>query len=275
MKLQVFLTVALAIALFSCSKKESKNTKKIAAGDDPNFKIVAHTDAGFTTTNRKVVVFNIPIYAYADVDDAKLLHAANIMAQYIDNNEDGAIDNPLVHKTLVNNRAALFLWKKESQTGKINAQDLGNDETSITWHTNGKKGRFDAALEEVFHVITHSGYSKAYPDVFGENKDSELAKAMDIARGGYFTTIPSSYPAGAWYTYDDNTCEYDCMVTEYFYWAQTSILGAQQNRYDDIKQEWKLNTKDKVKSGDKAVYKLLNDPKYKLPTILPDGTYMR
>ena len=275
MKLHAFFTIVLALSMFSCNKKESKSTKEVTPGNDPNFKIVAHTDAGFTKTNRKVMVFDIPIYAYADVDDAKLLHAANIMAQYIDNNEDGAIDNPLVHKTLITNKAALYIWKKESQSGTINAQDLGDDETSIDWHKNGKTGRFDAALEEVFHVITHSGYSKAYPEIFGENKNSEIAKAMDIARGGHFEIIPSNYPANAWYTYNDNTCEYNCMVTEYFYWAQTSILGAQQNRYNEIKQEWKFNTKDKIENGDKAIYTLLTDPKYKLPTVLPDGTYKR
>ena len=275
MKLHAFFTIVLALSMFSCNKKESKSIKEVTPGNDPNFKIVAHTDAGFTKTNRKVMVFDIPIYAYADVDDAKLLHAANIMAQYIDNNEDGAIDNPLVHKTLITNKAALYIWKKESQSGTINAQDLGDDETSIDWHKNGKTGRFDAALEEVFHVITHSGYSKAYPEIFGENKNSEIAKAMDIARGGHFEIIPSNYPANAWYTYNDNTCEYNCMVTEYFYWAQTSILGAQQNRYNEIKQEWKFNTKDKIENGDKAIYTLLTDPKYKLPTVLPDGTYKR
>ena len=97
---------------------------------------------------------------------------------------------------------------------------------------------------------------------------------MDIARGGQFTEIPETYPSSAWYTYDDQTCEYGCMVTEYFYWALTSILGAQKNRSDEIGQEWKLNTKDLVQTNDPAIYSLLTDSTYKLPSILPDGTYM-
>ena len=50
---------------------------------------------------------------------------------------------------------------------------------------------------------------------------------MDKARGGQFTEIPNQYPSSAWYTYDDETCDYKCMSTEYIYWALTSILGGQ------------------------------------------------
>ena len=42
---------------------------------------------------------------------------------------------------------------------------------------------------------------------------------MDTARGGKFTSVPASYPASAWYTYNDSTCTYTCMAVEYIYWA--------------------------------------------------------
>jgi len=255
-----------------CKKNAETNPTVISAGNDPNFTIVAHTDAGFTATNRKVDVFGIPIYAYSDVEDSKLLHAANLMAQYLDNDEDGSIDNLALLKALTSNNAALFMWKSESQIN-LNAQDLGADESIPSWHTNGHTGRFDAALEEVWHVITHTGYANAYPTIFGENAGTSLTNAMDIARGGNFTTIPNPYPANAWYTYDDQTCEYDCMSAEYVYWAMSSILGAQENRLSEISQEWDLNTSTLVQTTDTAIYALLTDPQYKFPTVLPDGTY--
>ena len=262
-----------AIAFLSCKKEEV-----IDPGNDPHFTIVANEDGEFSKANRKVVVFGIDIYAVKDVEDARLLHAANVMAQYLDNDEDGTVDNQLVLDRMLENRAALFMWKKQRQiplgTGGRRMQDLGNDETIPEWHTNGQTGRFDASLEEVWHIITHAGYSEVYPDAFGEGAGSLLTDAMDIARGGNFTSIPDPYPDGAWYTYDDRTCDYNCMATEYFYWAFTSILGAQSNRLEEIQQEWDLNTRELVESTDVAAFNLLTDPQYNLPTVLPDGTYM-
>ena len=244
-------------------------------GNDPNFTIVAHSDAGFTSTNRKVEVLGVPIYAYANVEDVKLLHAANIMAQYLDNDEDGVVDNPALLSALISSNAALYMWKQEGQQGSINAQDLGADESVPAWHDNGHTSRFDAALEEIWHVITHSGFANAYPDAFGEDAGTSLTNAMDIARGGRFQSVPSPYPGGAWYTYDDQTCDYGCMATEYIYWAMTSVLGAQENRAGEIQQEWKLNTEAKVQQMDTAIYQLLTDPQYVFPIVLPDGTYRR
>ena len=155
------------ISFHSCQKNGNLAQSPIASGNDPYFKIVAHSDPDFESTNRKIDVFGIPIYAYAEVEDIKLLHAANIMAQYLDNDEDGKVDNPLLIETLIENHAALFMWKKMSQVN-LNAQDLGADESRPEWHTNGHIGRFDAALEEVWHVISHTGYAHAYPTVFGE-----------------------------------------------------------------------------------------------------------
>ena len=131
--------LAIIITFSACKKDADSNSTVISPGDDPNFTIIAHTDAGFTATNRKVVVFGIPIYAYSAVEDSKLLHAANIMAQYLDNNEDGTVDNLTLLTALTDNNAALFMWKSESQIN-INAQDLGADESIPAWHTNGHTG---------------------------------------------------------------------------------------------------------------------------------------
>ncbi|MEL7022086.1 MAG: hypothetical protein AAGK47_10785 [Bacteroidota bacterium] len=250
----------------------------VDAGNDPNFTIIANTDGVLKGFDRKVVVFGIDIYAVPEVANDRLLHAANVMAQYLDNDEDGVLDNQAVVDRMIEEQAFMLIWKTERDlrvnfpNGRV-GQDLGNDETQPDFVRNGKSGQFDAALEEVFHIITHAGYSRVYPDVFGEQKGSQLANAMDNARGGQFDAIPNNYPPDAWYTYDDQTCTYDCQVTEYFYWAMSSILGAQENRLAEIGQEWKLNTSDKVETQDNVVYKMLLNDEYKLPNVLPDGSY--
>lgn len=281
------LFVILSLSLFltwgcaACKKDEDKKSNPIVlAGNDPNFKIEPNTDASLGSFHKKVVVFGIDIYAVSAVADDKLLHAANVMAQYLDNDEDGVADNDLVLEQMQKNKAFVVMWKSESDLeidppGDRVGQDLGNEETIPGFVSQGKTGRFDASLEEIWHIISHSGYAYAYPEVFGEGVGTELSIAMDIARGGQFTSIPDTYPAGAWYAYDDETCTYDCQSTEYFYWALSSVLGAQANRLNEIGHEWKLNTKALVETKDEAIYQLLTDPQYKLPTVLPDGTYKR
>lgn len=267
------LVVVLGLTILSCKKN-----KEVSPGNDPNFTIVPNNDGNLKKYNRKVVVFGINIYAAPKVEDEKLLHAANIMAQYLDNDEDGVVDNQLVVDELVERNAYLFMWKKKldrlhDAPSGWEGQDLGNDETNPQYISSGKTGTFDASLEEVLHLITHVGYANVYPEIFGEKAGTSIADAMDLARGGSYDKIPDSYPTGAWYTYNDKTCNYGCQVTEYHYWALTSILGAQENRESEIGQEWKLNTPTKVQEQDVAAYTLLTNPSYKFPTVLPDGTY--
>lgn len=274
MRLILSIAFSLCVGFTSCRKDE------INPGDDPNFTIVDHEDEGFNHFNRKVVVFGIPIYAKKRVEDDRLLHAANILAQYLDNNEDGVVDNQLVLDAMLEVNAFMVMWKNQSDfifmspPNDMVGQDLGNDETIIDWHSNGQVGQFDASLEEVLHIITHAGYANAYPEIFGEEEGSLLCDAMDIARGGQFFEIPGDYPDAAWYHYDDETCDYGCMATEYIYWALTSMLGAQENRAEEINYEWELHTGELVESTDVAVYELLTAEEYAFPTVLPDGGYM-
>lgn len=274
------LTFLFSIIFFPSCKENTKTTELINAGNDPNFTIVAHSNNGFSSFNRKVVVFGIDIYAVSSVEDTKLLHAANVMAQYLDNDEDGKVDDQLVLDKMLENKAFMVMWKNENDLDNIEppsgreGQDLGNDETHPNFVSNGRMGEFDASLEEVLHIINSAGHSAAYPNAFGQGVGSDLANAMDIARGGQFITIPNLYPANAWYSYDDQTCDYaSCQTIEYLYWAITSILGAQENRLNEIDDEWRLNTRQKVEDTDTAIFTLLTNPIYKIPTILPDGTY--
>ncbi len=240
----------------------------------------------FQVFDKFIDIFGVHIYASQQVPDIKAIHAATVMAEYLDNDEDGQPDNPAVLAMLRDNQAALIMFGREGDPAERRFEDKAEDlfdrgvalQNLYAFETipNGaSRGEFDATLEEVLHLITHAGYAYAYPDIWGEIPGTAVAEAMDVARGGHFEDVPRSYPQDAWYSYDDRTCDYGCMVTEYIYWALTSILGAQDfpGRFEEIEHEWKLNTRKKVLQTDPSIYDLLLDPTYKFPSELPDGNY--
>ena len=214
----------------------------------------------------------------------------NVMAEYLDNDKDGLPDNPLVVDKMVSDNVGMYMFEDEDEDEDSNLWDkedyISNLQGLYEDETNPSYG-FDASLEEILHLITERGYARVYPEVFGEFSGSKVANLMDEARGGHFEededwdedsgrgdgAVPNYYPSDSWYHYDDETCSYACMITEYVYWAFTSILGAQEDRCSDIDHEWELCTKELVQEKDPGLYDLLTDPQYKLATILPDGAY--
>ena len=246
--------------------------------------------------DRYVNVFGIHIFSSSTTSEDKLSHAAGVLAQYLDNDEDGVPDNTRVLSQLVSRSVFIIMPGTEAEmeglemdlvdkAGYRFGQDLYGEETKPDFLVDGKINApdgsyYDGALEEILHPITQHGYANAYPEVFGEVPGSVLAKCMDAARGGYFEQVPkggpkSGYPAEAWYHYTDETCDYGCMVTEYIYWALTSILGTQDfpGRHEALEVEWELNTRERVRTQDAKVYALLTDPQYRFPTKAPDGNY--
>ena len=256
-------------------------------GGDLSVGAVPETEVSFAPYFQKhAEVFGLNIFATEAVSDEDVLHAAAVLAQYLDNDEDGLADDPAVLAALQGapgGPASMVMFATEweiessgifdSNLGSRALQDLYATET----HPRGSSAStgFDATLEEVLHLVTHHGWAAAYPEDFGEQPGSTLSDAMDVARGGHFTTLPEAYPEAAWYHYDDETCSYECMATEYLYWALTSLLGGQMypGRCEEIAHEWELCTPESVVSQDAAITALLQDSGYALPTVLPDGIY--
>eukprot|EP00795_Rhopilema_esculentum_P014096 gene14096-5084_t len=226
----------------------------------------------FDIFSKYVRVFGLYFVATEDSPNDKLLHGATVFLQYIDNDGDNVPDNLLVYQSLLKIKATMVMFRDEKESLQhrsfleeavnigVQVQDLEADEILVP-------GKFDEALEECFHLLT-KGYSVAYPDIFGFKRGSYLANCCDKARGGHFKTVPPKYPPGAWFTYYDNTCGYPCQIIEYIYWAMTSILGLQKDRAE-VLHEWRLNTPELVEKGDPAVYALLTDKQFKLPTKSP------
>lgn len=269
-------SAVLVACLFSASA--SAEGEAFRVGPNPGGR-----HAPLASFDKFVEVFGVGVYATGDTPDDKVLHAANVLAQYLDSNADGQPDSPAVLRAMHDRGAGMVMfatqdaarshpiWDDDLPDG-FALQDLYGEET----HPDGADaGRFDGALEEVLHLVTHEGYAHAYPEVFGERVGTRIADAMDKARGGRFIDVPEEYPAEAWYSYYDETCDYGCQVTEYMYWAITSLLGAQEfgDRAEEIADEWRLPTPEAVRERDRDVYRLLSDPAYRFPRRLPDGKY--
>jgi len=259
----------------------SWNVPEIAVGELP-LKL-----EGFKAFFSKYVdVFGVHIVATSDTPDVKVLHAARVMAHYLDNDKDGVPDNPAVVEAMVNagdgSILVMFNHFEDLENSDLFDTPLiydyaGQDLMGVETHPEGSSDPwgFDATLEEVLHLITSVGYANAYPAIFGEDVGTTIGKAMDKARGGRHMSVPAQYPDGAWYHYDDTTCDYRCQVTEYFYWALTSMLGAQEygNRCAEISIEWELCSRDLVEDRDPDIFELLTTTHYALPTVIPDGNY--
>ena len=284
MRFYLLLTLLCSNALMSAcsSSQQPSGDATLSIGAIPSGEYSAFSQY----FSKHVSVFGVHVFASSNTPDDKVLHAAHVLAQYLDNDEDGVVDDAALLEEMTERPggASLIMFADEAEIessgvfdseslDSFRMQDLYGEET----HPEGSSanGGFDATLEEVWHLISSKGHSGLHPDVLGEEQGSALAEAMDLARGGHFVDIPQSYPDTAWYHYDDPTCEYQCQVTEYFYWALTSLLGAQDypGRCDEIAVEWELCSREQVQSGDVAAFELLTDATYRLPTVLPDGSY--
>ena len=224
----------------------------------------------------QIKVYGVKIIGTAKTPFKNIEKASRILNQWLDNNGDGNPDNKLVIDELIKNNAILVMGKSEDDLDSSFENlidvleeaniDIDNFERALVGLISDEPNI--AYLEEILHLLTQVGYANAYPEVFGEFKGSRISEAMDVARGGYFKTIPKIYPESSWYHYHDKSCDYACMITEYFYWSLTSLLGAQINRYEEISDEWEFNTPNKM-TKDKLIMKLLQDEKYQIPKRLP------
>ncbi len=274
---------------------EKQVTADIKITDIPE-ELAPFEEGGFS---KYVSVFGVHFFATPDARDEKLLHAARVMAEYLDNDSDGVPDNMLVLSHLVSRNAYIVFPRTEEELENMDyrvwrkagfhaGQLLWDEETRPGFLKDGVVNREvqqDAALEEIWHLLCDAGWAVAYPDTFSPEPGSALGNCMDKARGGRFIGIPTGgpkagYPEEAWYHYDDETCDYGCMAVEYMYWGTTSILGAQEFNYanrpasgEGPSREWGAYTPELMRTMDPCLYGLLTDPQYKIATKTPEGRY--
>jgi len=223
------------------------------------------------------------IYAESGISNDKVKHAAAVAAELLDNNEDGIVDDPLIESQLMSENALIPIFMQDGNSAMSTFDNYynGNGVSAVLFNNEidpTKTGHWgdDATVEEILHTINHIGHTNVYPNAFSLSPNSSLmSTAMDAARGGQFTSVPNNYPPSAWYHYNDHTCDYQCMMIEYMYWAIVSYMGILDDpqTVQGIANEWEPYNATLLQSTDVLMYALIIDSQYKLPLLAPDGNY--
>ena len=166
-------------------------------------------------------IFGLKIFTDSSVPKHKLEHTANVLHQYLDNDEDGKVDNAKVLKALVKRNGGMIIndtpqsesiidkkYRRITEKYNFNYCRLYTNEISPegSGFLQGSD-KLDATLEEVLHMVTKQGYDYAYPSAFGlakyslpEGKETSLlSEAVRLSRGGIDDNARSNYPKEAWY----------------------------------------------------------------------------
>ncbi len=167
--------------------------QEIFASTAPNFEILTpRSDERAADIEKVVEVFGVRLMALEGVTDRDLLLSANVLAQWIDNDEDGVPDNKMVQSELQRQKSRMVLgvvfeesigpWHMEKQRylEDENAPIFGLDVTTINhsrfglepssysddWQRYDPVRAPDAATEETLHLVTHVGFAGVYPADF-------------------------------------------------------------------------------------------------------------
>jgi len=252
-------------------------------------------DSGIPEYPIMLSVYGIPMFATSIWSTRKLNHVASVLAELLDQNEDGCADDQLILSSIIETRlldmpVAVLLPTSEDDTDN-GVRILENNgyfvatvvaENEAIPECSGMNFTYDccdASLEELFHLITSIGASDAYPSIFQTEwfVRTYITDAMDLARGGHFRKVPTRYPSTAWYTYYDETCDYFCQGVEYTWWGYCAFSGVCEGRSGsaEYESEFKYLTQDRLLKGDSLLSELFlsSGNLYTIPTQPVDGIY--
>lgn len=267
----VGLTITTLMVFLGCSAGNDRDTSDYSVGEAETPELETTTadiselrDAGFS---QHALVFGIPIVGTEEVDVETMTHAKTILAEYLDNDEDAIADNPEVIRALQDSKAVAAIFSTfdeyENFDDRGGYEEAKNFEliTMTQEETNPQYG-FDASLEEILHLVTSLGFASAFPSELGETGGSDLLEALDEAEElGFFS-------------YDDPTCDRECRATEFIYWSITSMMGLQEDRCEEIRNEWSLCSKQLMINSQLQILEIINNPELGIPTVAPDGIYV-
>ena len=205
----------------------------------------------------------VTVCATDGVSQEKLTHAANVLAEWMDNDNNGFVDDALVYDALKSGEPYLVMTEESigilemasmlfTLTTRV-SQDLG------AYETKPGGGERDASQEEIHHLMFNAGWSVAYPEVFSDKPGSILYKEWENAE------------AAGDYNYDDDTCYHSCKVSEFFYLATAAYFGSDADLQSD---EMRLKNRDMLAKSLPETVAVMQSDQYSYPlNHWPTGEY--
>ena len=226
-----------------------------------------------------VEVYGIPVMRTAAASREALLHTANLLAGYLDNDYDGIVDDATMYAEFINGDKGIVVFANSADETVINAA-LGSWKARTTsvyenemnnFQGDSVGGNRDVTLERLLrYFLIKQGFSVAYASTLGYVRPTTLTVAMDNARGGFQAggIAGYNYPPFAWYT-DPTGLTYQNLTYEYLYFALSTYAGSNTWRDADIEDIWKLATPTNLASTDSIIVSIIESGDYNFPTTEP------
>eukprot|EP00928_Gymnodinium_smaydae_P000468 TRINITY_DN10179_c0_g1_i1.p1 TRINITY_DN10179_c0_g1~~TRINITY_DN10179_c0_g1_i1.p1 ORF type:complete len:375 (+),score=62.77 TRINITY_DN10179_c0_g1_i1:111-1235(+) len=224
--------------------------------------ITCHTHLAPTSDYHFVDVLGLPLLA-THVREPEIKHAANVMAKWLDNDEDGVVDDPKIATALAMKKTLLWLHgQSEGVKGKIHehcyslhggnsyvdhvfALSAVNDDTNKppgfsfgnsnpnslhlkVPHTAAAECNdlWDATLEETFHLLTDGGAAEAYPQEWEDNNRQDESQYATTPAAKFVKAVKDAGdydPFGGGPANDPNP---KTIVGEGIHFSMLTLLGA-------------------------------------------------
>ena len=126
-----------------------------------------NTNTAFSSFTKHVDVLDcFSVYAESTISDAKVLHAAAVAAELLDNDENGFVDDPALKSALQSSDALIPIFSQENSSAENQffTQYNGEGAAAVLYNNEmdpNQTGYWgsDATVEEVIHVINAVGHT--------------------------------------------------------------------------------------------------------------------
>jgi len=239
--------------------------------------------------------FGVLVVGTSNYPDELLKYGANIVANLIDNDNDGQADdtkvlNFLAHNGKLNHGTSLVCGtsqKEEAKEQYLTALDYTYSCQTWQGSNEGEKSVKAIMVEEAFHMVHQNGWARAYPEVLGlDDFTSSVvcreAASLQCVQPGWWHPenkcpngapfLPGNPAASPLQRGDGDCTESNCDCSEYYRQAMTLYTG-----WDDLDfwySDYMPSSKQEFEQmSSSELLSMMADPKYNQPQSPLSGVY--